>query len=42
QLFHNYTLTLAAFILIDLLALLISFWIQRDFIKASKLIKSKS
>ena len=26
-------MTLAAFILIDLLALLISFWIQRDFIK---------
>ncbi|KRM96138.1 oxlT protein [Liquorilactobacillus aquaticus DSM 21051] len=42
QLFHNYTLTLIAFILIDLLALLISFLIQRDFIKVSKLVKNKS
>ncbi|WP_057743072.1 OFA family MFS transporter [Liquorilactobacillus capillatus] len=42
QLFHNYTFTLIAFVLIDLIALLLSFWIQRGFVKANKLVKTKS
>ncbi|GAJ27189.1 major facilitator:oxalate:formate antiporter [Liquorilactobacillus sucicola DSM 21376 = JCM 15457] len=36
ELFHNYTLTLIVFILIDLLALLVSFWIQRGFVNVHR------
>ncbi|KRL05819.1 major facilitator superfamily permease [Liquorilactobacillus oeni DSM 19972] len=41
QLFHNYTLTLAVFILVDLLALLISFLIRRNFAPVTKLANNK-
>jgi OFA family oxalate/formate antiporter-like MFS transporter len=37
QLFQSYTVTLMTFILIDLIALAASFWIQRDFIKNGQL-----
>ncbi|MCC7666102.1 OFA family MFS transporter [Liquorilactobacillus satsumensis] len=41
QLFHNYTLTLIAFIVIDLLALVVSFLIRRNFALSTKLVDSE-
>lgn len=37
QVLHSYSITLITFITIDLLALICSFWIQRNFIKVGKL-----
>ena len=41
QVLHNYYVTLLAFIVIDVIAMLISLWIQRDFVSPKETAAAK-
>lgn len=41
QVLHNYYVTLLAFIVIDMIAMLVSLWIQRDFVSPKEMASAK-